>query len=132
MIINLKRFSYDIRKYVFFLEQLVINTLNEFDIRTHRWNKAIGVWAYKPNFRVNNVYNSNRFKIASIGIRVRKKISFHGISVNINPDLDYFHAIKPCGLKNSKATSVSELGANITFYDFDKALKNSFEKLLKN
>ena len=130
--INLKRFSFDIKKYVNFLEQIVINTLQDFNIHTHRWNQAIGVWAYKSNTDNSNQKVSERYKIASIGIRVRKKISFHGISVNIKPNLDYFHSITPCGIENSKATSTYDLGANLNYIDFDKALKYNFYNLLKN
>ena len=133
LMINLKRFSYDIRKYVYFLEQLIIDTLKEFNISTHRWNKAIGVWTYKMLLTVTEARRKNRrCKIASIGIRVRKKIALHGVSVNICPNLNYFDNIIPCGLKNSKATSINDLGLDVTFSDFDKALKYNFEKLLKN
>ena len=131
LMINLERFSYDIRKYVNFLEQLIMNTLYEFNISTHRWDKAIGVWTYKQ-INSRKIANKERNKIASIGIRVRKKISFHGISVNINPNLDFFDKIVPCGLENSKATSAKELGVKISYNDFDEALKFNFEKLLRN
>ena len=130
--INLKRFSYDIRKYVYFLEQLIMNALKEFNISTHRWDKAIGVWTYKTSYSSKNKQKNRRCKIASIGIRVRKKIAFHGVSVNIYPNLNYFDNIIPCGLENSKATSVYDLGLDVTFSDFDKALRYSFEKLLEN
>ena len=131
LMINLERFSYDIRKYVNFLEQLIMNTLYEFNISTHRWDKAIGVWTYKQ-INSRKIVNKERHKIASIGIRVRKKISFHGISVNINPNLDFFDKIVPCGLENSKATSAKELGVKVSYNDFDEALKLNFEKLLRN
>ena len=131
LMVNLERFSYDIRKYVSFLEQLIMNTLYEFNISTHRWDKAIGVWTYKQ-INSRKIVKKERHKIASIGIRVRKKISFHGISVNINPNLDFFDKIVPCGLENSKATSVKELGVKVSYNDFDEALKFNFEKLLKN
>ena len=131
LMVNLERFSYDIRKYVSFLEQLIMNTLYEFNISTHRWDKAIGVWTYKQ-INSRKIVNKERHKIASIGIRVRKKISFHGISVNINPNLDFFDKIVPCGLENSKATSAKELGVKVSYNDFDEALKLNFEKLLRN
>ena len=131
LMVNLERFSYDIRKYVSFLEQLIMNTLYEFNISTHRWDKAIGVWTYKQT-NSRNIIKKDRHKIASIGIRVRKKISFHGISVNINPNLDFFDKIILCGLENTKATSAKELGVKISYNDFDEALKINFEKLLKN
>ena len=131
LMINLERFSCDIRKYVNFLEQLIMNTLYKFNISTHRWDKAVGVWTYKQ-INSRKIVNKERHKIASIGIRVRKKISFHGISVNINPNLDFFDKIVPCGLENSKATSVKELGVKVSYNDFDEALKFNFEKLLKN
>ena len=131
LMVNLERFSYDIRKYVSFLEQLIMNTLYEFNISTHRWDKAIGVWTYKQ-INSRKIVNKERHKIASIGIRVRKKISFHGISVNINPNLDFFDKIVACGLEDSKATSAKELGVKVSYNDFDEALKLNFEKLLRN
>ena len=131
LMVNLERFSYDIRKYVSFLEQLIMNTLYEFNITTHRWDKAIGVWTHK-SINSKKTIKKERQKIASIGIRVRKKISFHGISVNINPNLDFFDKIVPCGLENSKATSAEDLGVKISYNDFDEVLKINFEKLLKN
>ena len=131
LMVNLERFSYDIRKYVSFLEQLIMDTLYEFNIITHRWDKAIGVWTYK-SITSKKIIKKERQKIASIGIRVRKKISFHGISVNIYPNLNFFDKIIPCGLENSKATSAKELGVKISYNDFDHALKLNFEKLLKN
>ena len=131
LMVNLERFSYDIRKYVSFLEQLIMNTLYEFNITTHRWDKAIGVWTYK-SINSKKTIKKERQKIASIGIRVRKKISFHGISVNINPNLDFFDKIIPCGLEDSKATSAEDLGVKISYNDFDEVLKINFEKLLKN
>ena len=131
LMVNLERFSYDIRKYVSFLEQLIMNTLYEFNISTHRWDKAIGVWTYKQ-INSKKIVKKERHKIASIGIRVRKKISFHGISVNINPNLDFFDKIVPCGLENSKATSAKELGVKVSYNDFDEALKFNFEKLFRN
>ena len=131
LMVNLERFSYDIRKYVSFLEQLIMNTLYEFNISTHRWDKAIGVWTYKQ-INSRKIVKKERHKIASIGIRVRKKISFHGISVNIYPNLDFFDKIVPCGLENSKATSAKELGVKVSYDDFDEALKFNFEKLFRN
>ena len=131
LMVNLERFSYDIRKYVSFLEQLIMNTLYEFNISTHRWDKAIGVWTYKQ-INSRKIVKKERYKIASIGIRVRKKISFHGISVNIYPNLDFFDKIVPCGLENSKATSAKELGVKVSYDDFDEALKFNFEKLFRN
>ena len=131
LMLNLERFSYDIRKYVSFLEQLIMNTLYEFNISTHRWDKAIGVWTYKQ-INSRKIVKKERHKIASIGIRVRKKISFHGISVNIYPNLNFFDQIIPCGLENSKATSAEDLGVKISYNDFDEVLKINFEKLLKN
>ena len=131
LMVNLERFSYDIRKYVSFLEQLIMNTLYEFNISTHRWDKAIGVWTYKQ-INSRKIVKKERHKIASIGIRVRKKISFHGISVNIYPNLDFFDKIVPCGLENSKATSAKELGVKVSYDDFDEALKFNFEKLYRN
>ena len=128
--INLKRFDFDVRKYIHFLEELVIASLNDFNIESHRWKQAIGVWTYKNNPKYSSK-NLPHYKIASIGVRVRHKIAFHGIAVNIFTNLSNFSGIIPCGIKNAKVTSVLDHGHRIELSDFDTALKSNFYKLLK-
>ena len=130
VMINLGRFDYDIRKYVHFLEGLVIKTLKDFDITSHRWEKAIGVWTYKISASKSSDH-LDQYKIASIGVRVRRKIAFHGLAINIAPNIQNFEGIIPCGIKNAKVTSVFDQGVETSMADFDKSLKSNFNKLLK-
>ncbi|PQM56756.1 MAG: lipoate-protein ligase B [Rhodobacteraceae bacterium] len=130
VMIKLGRFDYDIRKYVHFLEDLVIKTLKDFNITSHRWEKAIGVWTYKISTSKSS-YHLDQYKIASIGVRVRRKIAFHGVAINIAPNIQNFEGIIPCGIKNAKVTSVFDQGVETSMADFDKSLKSNFNKLLK-
>ena len=130
VMIKLDRFNYDVRKYVHFLEELVIKTLKDFDIASHRWKEAIGVWTYKISSPGPSDH-LDRYKIASIGVRVRRKVAFHGLAINITPNIQNFEGIIPCGIKNAKVTSVFDQGVETSMTDFDDSLKFNFNKLLK-
>lgn len=110
----------DLRKYVFDLEQLIINTLSDFSITGERRNGRIGIW-------VND--NGKESKIAAIGIRVRNWVTYHGLAINLHPNLEHYSGIIPCGIKEYGVTSVHELGKNITTGELDCALKYHFGKL---
>mgnify|MGYP001335622413 CR=1 FL=1 len=127
--IKLKRFDYDIRKYVHFLEELVIKTLKDFDITSHRWKEAIGVWTYKIS-SPRSTDHLDQYKIASIGVRVRRKVAFHGLAINIAPNIKNFEGITPCGIKNAKVTSVFDQGVETSMANFDYFLKANFNALL--
>ena len=129
LMINLERFDLDIRKYVYFLEELVIKTLSDLSIPSRRWKDAIGVWIDK-NTDYNSEQNLQRYKIASIGVRVRRRIAFHGIAINISPNIQNFEGIVPCGIQDVKITSVFEQGIEISLTEFDQILKHNFDKLL--
>ena len=122
-LLNLKHFKMDVRHYVWLLEKWIIDTVAECGIQCERQDKRVGIWTSN---------NGKKEKIAAIGVRVTKWISSHGISVNINPNLNFFDKIILCGLENTKATSAKELGVKISYNDFDEALKINFKKLLKN
>lgn len=113
----------DLRKYVNFLEQLIIDTLGSFDISGARREGRIGIWTEDKNGKEE--------KIAALGVRVKKWVTFHGISVNINPNLEHFTGIVPCGIKNYGVTSTEKLGKKISMDDFDREFKKSFEKTYK-
>jgi lipoyl(octanoyl) transferase len=126
MMLNLKNYYRppDLKKFVHDLEQLVIDSLAEFEIESFRRDGRVGIWCYDKNGMEN--------KISAIGIRVRKWISFHGISVNISPNLDNFSGIVPCGISEFGVTSLQELKEQkIKLEEFDKVFFNKAEQLFK-
>ena len=110
----------DIKLYVRNLEQCIINTLSKINIDAYTIDGLVGIWVK---------YRQTHAKIAAIGIRVRKWVTYHGISVNIIPDMNKYSSIIPCGIKNFPVTSLKELGFNISFAEFDKILIKEFEKI---
>lgn len=111
----------DLKKYVFQLEQLIINSLLEFDISSERKEGRVGIW-------VTNESGAES-KIAAIGIRVKKWVTYHGLAINVNPNLAHFSGIIPCGLKEYGVTSLEQIGKNIAMEELDCALKLHFGKL---
>lgn len=116
----------DVRAYVAALESWIILTLAEFNITGERREDRVGVWVKRPDKGAG--YED---KIAAIGIRMRKWVSFHGISLNVEPDLTHFSGIVPCGISEQKygVTSLVDLGLPVTMADADIALKRAFEKV---
>jgi lipoyl(octanoyl) transferase len=110
----------DVRKFVWQLEEWIIQTLLTCGINGERRKGRIGIWV---------VCDQRELKIAAIGIKLRKWVSFHGISININPDLSYFSGIVPCGLQGYGVTSVNALDPAITQAQIDEALYQAFEKV---
>lgn len=121
--LDLSRRKQDVRAYVAALESWIILTLAEFNITGERREDRVGVWVKRPD--KGKGYED---KIAAIGIRVRKWVSFHGISLNVEPDLSHFQGIIPCGIKEQKfgVTSLVDLGLPVTMADADIALKRAF------
>lgn len=101
----------DLRRFVSDIEQSVIDTLSDIGVESFKREGRIGIWCFDKD-------NSEK-KIAAIGIRVRKWVSFHGLSVNINPNLEHFKGIVPCGISEYGVTSLKELGINISPNEFD-------------
>ena len=114
----------DIRKYVYDLETWLINSVAEFGIEGERRSGRIGVW-------VDQGYGIE-VKIAAIGIRVRKWVTFHGVSLNISPDLRMYEPIIPCGIREHGISSLHELGVPALMKDVDEALLHNFQKLFGN
>lgn len=104
VMIHMKRFENDLKKYIEFLKESVSKPLIRMGIDIVQDNSTIGLWANHPL--------KGRSKIAFIGIRIRKGITFHGISINVNPDLTAFSKIIPCGIRGEKITSVAEFQAS--------------------
>ena len=117
IMLDLKQREKDIKKYINSLEQWIISTLNFFNIDAVVQKENPGVWIKK-----NNGY----FKIASIGVRISHWITWHGIAININPNLKPFEEIIPCGVKNGFVTSIEKEGKKISLNQFDKKLKENF------
>tara|TARA_B100000963_G_scaffold248573_1_gene217668 strand:+ start:53 stop:685 length:633 start_codon:yes stop_codon:yes gene_type:complete len=117
IMLDLKQREKDIKKYINNLEQWIILTLKFFNIDANVQKGNPGVWIKK-----NNTF----FKIASIGVRISHWITWHGISINVNPNLKPFEEIIPCGVQNGFVTSIEKEGKNISIDQFDKKLKENF------
>ena len=126
LMLDLKRRKPDVRAYVATLEEWIIRTLASFNVRGERREDRIGVWVRRPEKG-----EGREDKIAAIGIRLRKWVSLHGISLNVDPDLSHFSGIVPCGVSEQRygVTSLVDLGLPVTLDDVDVALKNEFENL---
>ncbi len=124
--LDLSKRQPDLRAYVAALEAWIIETLSEFSITGERREDRVGVWVKRPDKGFG--YED---KIAAIGIRVRKWVSFHGISLNVEPDLSHFSGIVPCGISEQRygVTSLVDLGLPVTMDDADHALRKSFERV---
>lgn len=119
----------DVRCFVRDLEAWVIATLDQFNVRGEIRSGRVGVWVERPEKPRNADGSVAEDKIAAIGIRLRKWISFHGISINVEPDLDHFGGIVPCGITEHGVTSLVDLGLPVTMDDLDLALKASFDEV---
>lgn len=115
VMLDLSQRGRDVRKYVNQLEQWVIDTLSEFNVTAERRDGRVGVWVTRETGREE--------KIAAIGVRVRKWVTFHGICINVNPDLEHYNGIVPCGISAHGVTSLVDLGLPASLQDLDKVLK---------
>ena len=112
----------DVRAFVADLERWIIGTLAAFTVRGERREDRVGVWVTRPELGADR-----EDKIAAIGIRMRRWVSFHGISLNVDPELDHFEGIVPCGVTGHGVTSLVDLGLPVTMADADIALRKAFE-----
>lgn len=119
----------DVRKFVQQLEAWVIGSLAQFNVTGEIREGRVGVWVQRPEKPLTVTGQPAEDKIAAIGIRLRKWISFHGISLNVEPELNHFDGIVPCGITDHGVTSLVDLGLPVTMADADIALRNSFEKV---
>jgi len=124
LMMDLRSRANDIRKYIYDLETWLINSVAEFGIEGERRSGRVGVW-------VDQGYGIE-VKIAAIGIRVRKWVTFHGVSLNISPDLRMYEPIIPCGIREHGISSLHELGVPALMKDVDEALLHNFQKLFGN
>jgi lipoyl(octanoyl) transferase len=121
----------DVRKFVNQLEAWVIATLAEFNVTGERRAGRVGVWITRPELSPNADGTPNEAKIAAIGVRLRKWVSFHGISINVDPDLSHYDGIIPCGIPEHGVTSLVDLGLPVSMADVDVALKRTFGKVFE-
>ena len=119
----------DVRVFVAQLEKWVIATLDTFNVRGEIRQGRVGVWVQRPEKPPLPDGAPAEDKIAAIGIRLRKWISFHGLSINVEPDLSHFDGIVPCGIADHGVTSLVDLGLPVTMADVDVALKASFDQV---
>ena len=117
----------DVRCFVRDLEHWVINTLAEFNVTGEIREGRVGVWVEREDKPLTATGAKTEDKIAAIGIRLRKWVSFHGISINVEPDLEHFSGIVPCGITEHGVTSLVDLGLPVTMDDLDVTLKATFE-----
>ena len=118
LMLDLKKRGSDIRGYVRKLEEWLIATLAQFNIIGERREGRVGIW-------VTDSQNKEK-KIAAIGVRVRRWISFHGVSINVNPALNHYDGIVPCGISKFGITSLHDLNKKISVSEIDRALKQTF------
>ncbi|MDB5558933.1 MAG: lipoate-protein ligase [Enterovirga sp.] len=124
VMLDLNRRTPDLRRFVAALEAWLILTLDAFNIRGERREDRVGVWVRRPE-KGEGVED----KIAAIGIRVRRWVTFHGVSLNVEPDLSHFSGIVPCGVTRHGVTSLVDLGLPVTMEDADVALRKAFEEI---
>lgn len=125
VMLDLNKRGRDVRKFVCALEDWVIATLAEFNVKGERRAGRVGVWVARPD-RNGPDGQPAEDKIAAIGVKLRKWVSFHGISINHEPDLSHFDGIIPCGIKNHGVTSLVDLGLPVAMDDLDVALHRQF------
>ena len=124
VMLDLKRREPDLRRFVSALESWLIGTLSAFNIRGERREERVGVWVRRPEKGANA-----EDKIAALGIRVRRWVSFHGISLNVEPELAHFDGIVPCGVSDQGVTSLVDLGLPVTMPEVDSVLREAFERV---
>ncbi len=119
----------DVRCFVHQMEDWVIATLAEFGVRGERRPGRVGVWVVRPDKAPNPDGTPREDKIAAIGVKLRRWISFHGLSINVEPDLSHFDGIVPCGIRDHGVTSLVDLGLPVTMADVDVALQKTFAQV---
>jgi lipoyl(octanoyl) transferase len=122
VMLDLSRRRPDLRRYVAALERWLIETLAAFNVRGERREDRIGVWVRRPEKGA-----LAEDKIAAVGIRVRRWVTFHGVSLNVEPDLGHFGGIVPCGVRGHGVTSLVDLGIPVSMAEADGALRAAFE-----
>ena len=126
VMLDLKPRGGDVRAFVHDLEEWLIRTLAAFNVRGERREGRVGIWVARGPTSSKNMRED---KIAAIGVRVRRWVTFHGVSLNVDPDLTHFSGIVPCGISEHGVTSLHDLGLPVTMADVDVAMKNAFAEI---
>ena len=126
VMLDLKRRKPDVRAYVHDLEQWLIETLAQFNVKGERREGRVGIWVQRGP---SSTSNAREDKIAALGVRIKRWVTFHGVALNVEPDLTHFAGIVPCGIRAHGVTSLADLGIPATMADVDVALKASFRKI---
>ncbi len=121
--------GHDVRRFVAQMEDWVIATLAEFNLTGEKREGRVGVWVERPDKPALADGSPREDKIAALGVRLRKWVSFHGLSINVEPDLDHFSGIVPCGITGHGVTSLVDLGLPVTLDDVDVALEKTFSEV---
>lgn len=124
VMLDLNRRKRDVRAFVAALEQWLINTIAQFNIHGERREDRVGIWVPRPE-KGEDVED----KIAAIGIRLKKWVTFHGVSLNVEPDLEHFSGIIACGVEKHGQTSLVDLGLPVSMFDADIALQRTFQEI---
>ncbi|THV25075.1 lipoyl(octanoyl) transferase LipB [Peteryoungia ipomoeae] len=127
VMLDLKRRRQDVRAYVSALEEVVIETLASMNVRGERREDRVGVWVRRPDKPRLPDGSVTEDKIAALGIRLRRWVSFHGLSLNVDPELSHFGGIVPCGISTYGVTSLVDLGLPVMMPDVDMRLREAFE-----
>ncbi|WP_052120517.1 lipoyl(octanoyl) transferase LipB [Inquilinus limosus] len=122
VMIDLKRRNPDVRAYVHSLEEWLIRTLARFQVKGERREGRVGIWVERDGAEK---------KIAAIGVRIRHWVTFHGVALNVDPDLSHFAGIVPCGLAQYGVTSLVDLGLPVTMADVDLALREAWDEVFE-
>ncbi|MGC9418083.1 MAG: lipoyl(octanoyl) transferase LipB [Rhodovulum sp.] len=119
----------DVRRFVGQLEDWVIATLAEFNVTGERRAGRVGVWVVRADLPPGPSGQPREDKIAAIGVRLRRWVSFHGLAINVEPDLSHYDGIVPCGIREHGVTSLVDLGLPVTMADVDVALRRTFDRV---
>ena len=130
VMLDLNRRGRDVRQFVRALEGWVIATLAEFGLRGEIRDGRVGVWIARPDKPPLPDGTAREDKIAAIGIKLRRWVSFHGLAINVEPDLSHYTGIVPCGISGHGVTSLVDLGLPVTMADLDHALMNGFVRAM--
>ncbi|MGH6876317.1 MAG: lipoyl(octanoyl) transferase LipB [Rhizomicrobium sp.] len=121
VMLDLRRRKADVRAYVRDLEEWLIRTLAHFGVKGERRAERVGIWVVRAD--------ESEDKIAAIGVRIRRWVTYHGIALNVAPDLEHFRGIVPCGIRGHGVTSLADLGCDVTMAELDAALRAEFENV---
>ncbi|WP_272939474.1 lipoyl(octanoyl) transferase LipB [Palleronia aestuarii] len=127
VMLDVARRGHDVRRFVADLEAWVIATLAEFNVVGEIRPGRVGVWVVRPEKPAGPDGAPAEDKVAAIGVRLRKWVSFHGLAVNVEPDLSHFDGIVPCGIADHGVTSLVDLGLPVVMSDVDTALRRTFD-----